>query len=864
MSIRSRSTRALCALVCLAFASSLHAGADHTFEIDTADFKPQPKTMNLAGDFNGWSISATPMKLAAGHKWSVTVKDIEEGTRYYKFVVDAGTPEQKWINDPKADKSLEVSDGNTGNNSGVVVGIDPMKLPPAKANHINAEAIRFNAGDTNDFSPLDDKTARVRVRTQTGDVETIAFVAGEPSADIQPLRRLATERGLDVYGGVVALPADAKTWSFAITDGTAVLKTTSDGKPVDVTNDNALTVSSVIDVPAWTADANWYQIFAERFRNGDPSNDPGDFTAYERLIAWNADWFKAQPGETPGDENFFQGAGNVWKRRYGGDLAGVREKLPYLRSLGINAIYFNPIFEAESMHKYDTADFRHVDDNFGVRDPVAASGQKPVLGNRELFNLDGLPVAADYKETEDPSTWKWTKSDLLFLELLKDAHAQGFRLVIDGVFNHTGRAHPYFQDVLKNGKRSKYAEWFEITDFGDEKNWREMADPYAVHGKPGGIQWHAWDGANGHLPNFKEDAARGLAQGPRDHILAIAKRWGDPDGDPKTKDGIDGWRLDAANEVPHAFWIDFRTAVRAANPEAYIVGELWGPSQAWVNSGKEFDAVMNYQFAMPAQEFFVNKEKQLKVSDFNNRLVKVWFMYPHAASMAMQNLFDSHDTDRLASMFVNPDRPYDGANRPQDNAKDRPYDMRAPTAEEWQRLLQAVAFQNTFIGAPMTYYGNEAGMWGADDPSDRQPFVWDDKGPYAPGVEFNKQIFEGFQRFIAIRNALPALREGTFYPVAIDDAANTYAFGRELGDKRVYVALNRSGETKTIQLDGIGDGAYVDFADPKSVSIVMPDSPAIDQRPKPVVAKDAKAMTATGGKLSVTLPAYGTAILAPR
>jgi cyclomaltodextrinase / maltogenic alpha-amylase / neopullulanase len=894
MSLRSRTSRALCAFAIFAFATSANA-ADHTFEIDTSSFTPQPRTMSLAGDFNGWSTTATPMKLAAGHKWSVTIKDVEEGTRYYKFVVDAGTPGQKWINDPKADKSLEVSDGNSGNNSGVVIGVDPVKLPPAKANHINQEALRFDSTDPADLD-LSPAGMRIRVRTQANDVQhvIVSYRATKPNPELivdgdvagggSKLRKVATERGLDVYASVIPWKVDdpssltIQSIGILVDDGDNAAATLEMKK-----GQNARVVASESTPPRWTADANWYQIFVERFRNADPSNDPGDFTAYERLIAWNADWFKTQPGEVPGDENFFHGAGNVWKRRYGGDLAGVREKLPYLRSLGINAIYFNPIFEAESMHKYDTADYRHVDDNFGVRDadqqrgasaPLVAEPQAPNhergahatmrLGNRELFNLDGSPVAADFKETEDPTTWRWTKSDLLFLELLKDAHAQGFHLIVDGVFNHTGRAHPYFQDVLKNGKRSKYADWFEITDFGDEKNWHEMADPYAVHGKPGGVQWNAWDGKNGHLPNFKEDAKLGLAQGPRDHILAIAKRWGDPDGDPKTNDGIDGWRLDAANEVPHAFWVDFRAAVRAANPESYITGELWGPSQAWVNSGKEFDAVMNYQFAMSVVEFFCNNVKLMKVSDFNNRMVKVWFMYPQASAMAMQNLFDSHDTDRLASMFVNADRPYDGENRPQDNAQGKKYDMRAPTAEEWQRLLQAVAFQNTFIGAPMTYYGDEAGMWGADDPSDRQPFVWDDKGPYAPGVGFNKNVFDGFQRFIAIRNALPALRAGSFYPVAIDDAANTYAFGRELGDKHVYVAMNRSGQPRTIQLDSIENGSYVDFADPKSVSIAMPDSPSIDERPKPVVASDAKAMMATGGKLSIRLPAYGTAILAPR
>src|SRR5204862_1531228 len=138
------------------------------------------------------------------------------------------------------------------------------------------------------------------------------------------------------------------------------------------------------------------QIFPERFRKGDPSNDPGD-KPYEHLVKWQAKWFATAEGETPGDENFYKGTGNVWKRRYGGDVQGLIEALPYLKSLGINAIYLNPMFEAESMHKYDTADYRHIDDNFGVKG--------------DLAQLAG--------ETDDPATWKWSASDRLILTFVE-------------------------------------------------------------------------------------------------------------------------------------------------------------------------------------------------------------------------------------------------------------------------------------------------------------------------------------------------------------------------------------------------------------------------------------------------------------
>jgi cyclomaltodextrinase / maltogenic alpha-amylase / neopullulanase len=184
-------------------------------------------------------------------------------------------------------------------------------------------------------------------------------------------------------------------------------------------------------VPDWAKDAVWYQIFPERFRNGDSSNDPGEHW-YENLIPWTADWWQThvEHGEVAGQENFYRGHGNVWRRRYGGDIQGLIESLPYLRELGVNALYLNPVFKAESMHKYDAGDFRHIDDRFGFKG--------------DIDELEG--------ETDDPATWQWTRTDLLFLECLDEAKRQGFRVIIDGVFNHTGREHYAFQDVLRHGK----------------------------------------------------------------------------------------------------------------------------------------------------------------------------------------------------------------------------------------------------------------------------------------------------------------------------------------------------------------------------------------------------------------------------
>ena len=190
------------------------------------------------------------------------------------------------------------------------------------------------------------------------------------------------------------------------------------------TNDDYSAAHAEVQTPDWAKHAVWYQIFPERFRNGDPSNDPGDNDT-STLVHWQANWWKASQGEAPGDENFYKGQGNVWKRRYGGDMQGLIEALPYLESLGITAIYLNPMFEADSMHKYDTTDYRHIDDNFGIKGDVAAAGRpRPTIP--ATWTVDANPTSSSSTSSPKPTR-------------------QGFKVILDGVFNHVGRSHWAFR-----------------------------------------------------------------------------------------------------------------------------------------------------------------------------------------------------------------------------------------------------------------------------------------------------------------------------------------------------------------------------------------------------------------------------------
>lgn len=821
------------------------AAQPHTFRFDARGVEPRPVEVFVAGSFNGWNPRGEAMREVSPGVFELT-RVLPEGVHFYKFVLD-GT---RWVNDPASDRELEEPDGFGGVNSAVLVGPDARRLGPARPDHINEAAIRFDPTVQSDFNVVESGVVQVSLRVLAGDVPVVRVharaydAAGGESGDVvvAELSRRETRMGFDRYAAVVEVPGltpqGTLHWCFELTDGstTLFLHPPPVGLQPSPRLESGYTASGRVRfaTPSWARHVVWYQIFPERFRNGEPANDPGA-APYERLIRWQADWWATQPGEVPGAENFYRGAGNVWQRRYGGDIQGIREKLGYLRELGVTALYLNPVFEAASMHKYDARDFRHIDGGFTVRRP------------------GGVPAAGE--KSPDPATWEWTEGDKLFLDFVAEARRMGFRVVLDLVCNHVGRDHPYFRDVMERGPESPYASWFEIERFADVHPTTE-----AMFGQPGGMHFRAWDGPNGLLPVFRHDPELGLAPGPFEHMMAITRRWMAPDGDASR--GIDGWRLDVANEVPSAFWRRWRQEVKRINPDALIIGEIWTPATPWLQ-GDQFDGVMNYQYAMAAQRFFVNQRLATTPSQFAQELHRLADLYPRQATLVLMNLHDSHDTDRLASMFVNPDRPYDGANRLQDNGPD--YSIAKPDSEQYQRMIQAIEFQMTSLGAPMLYYGTEAGMWSPDDPSNRQPFVWKDLEPFDnPEVHFNDAIFAAVQRAIALRHTLPVLRTGDFRVVHTDDAAGLLVVERRGGPDVAYVVVHRSGREHpaTLPLTLPPGTAWVDLLSADSSDLVPADDPA----GRAVLARrdDAPRWRADdAGTLRLTLGPWQTRVLVP-
>ena len=794
---------------------SQDAAVAHAFRFDAGDVRPRPATVFLVGSFNHFSRTDTPMVVDDNGVFTATLQ-LSPGVYHYKFLADG----QRWFTDPTADKKL--TDKADHGNSGVVIGDDAAALPPPMPNHIEPRGLAHAVNDDADSNMASATQLRLRVRTQADDVQAIGALSSSDHGQTwqrQPLGPGGRSMGFDYFGGVVNLsPAEAVDYVFELTDGSAVryfapgyLYASRQAAEAQPFHRSAI---PTFETPDWAKHAVWYQIFPERFRNGDTSNDPPG------IQRWTAKWYTTLPGEAPGANNVYKGEGNMFKRRYGGDIQGIRQELPYLRSLGVNALYLNPIFQADSLHKYDTRDYRHVDDHFGV-----------------------AHSADELNETNDSATWKWSASDKLFLDFVADAHRQGFKVILDGVFNHVGRSHPFFQDVVRNGKDSKYAEWFVIYDFGHG----------GEVGKPGGLQYQGWNAKNGSLPIWKKDPKLGIVHGPREHLFDITRRWLAPDGD--VSRGVDGFRLDAANEIPHPFWVDWRKLVKSINPDAYIDGEVWSWSQPWLY-GDQFDAVMNYQFAMASQSFFVDEKTALTPSAFAGRLDQLFYNYPLQVVLVNQNLFDSHDTDRFASRFLNPDLGYNRGVRIQEPGNK--YNISKPNAVDWARDRQAVAFQMAFAGAPMVYYGDEAGMWSPSDPSDRMPMWWKDLEPFDDRqFRFDQKLHDWYQRCIAVRNQLPALQTGSFNSIVTDDRRSVFAFAREAAGQAVYVVINRKNAGDTVRVPVAGD-VLTNWLDDKQATLV----PATGDNDRPTLRKIGDGYHVEHGSVTLQLPPFGAAILA--
>lgn len=430
-----------------------------------------------------------------------------------------------------------------------------------------------------------------------------------------------------------------------------------------------------IKTPDWVKHAVFYQIFPDRFAK---SKQP------RKLILKNASW------EAWDDMPTLYG----YK---GGDLWGVMEQFDYLQDLGVNAIYFTPIFQSASNHRYHTHDYYQVD---------------PMLGGNPAFK-----------------------------ELLEAAHKRNIKVVLDGVFNHASRGIFFFHDILENGRSSPWKDWFRI------EGW-----PLAPYNYEAPANYVGW-ADNRALPVFNHDNPE-----VREYIMEIAEHW--------IKLGIDGWRLDVPFEVKTpGFWQEFRDRVKAINPDAYIVGEVWTDAREWLD-GTQFDGVMNYLFAGPTIAFCagdrVDKEQLTNVAyspfpplfapEYAAKIKALLELYPWEIQLTQLNLLASHDTARLISIA--------GGDK---------------ASVELATLLLL-----TFPGAPSIYYGDEVGLQGKLDPDSRRAFPME--------ANWDLDILNCHKKIIALRHKYPSLRTGTYEVLCAE--RTIYVFARILNGEETIVAVN--------------------------------------------------------------------------
>ncbi len=576
------------------------------------------------------------------------------------------------------------------------------------------------------------------------------------------------------------------------------------GNPNDIFAYDIVVHTADFETPDWMKDAVIYQIFPDRFFDAMEYNNDDQTTArgtvdYEYVNDW---YMLPENPEMASNPDYpiyaLKGDGEWSNEIYGGDLAGITERIEYLKALGVTVIYLNPVFSSISNHRYDACDYMKID---------------PILGDLGDFE-----------------------------ELVAVAEANGMHIILDGVFNHVSDDSVYFDRYYKflpdaaekyDGKIGAYPYWAYVYDLMNEEGYSRSAAESAARtyfAENYGItdfSYTEWFAVENKKATYSDSI--GLRAGKK--VYTYEGWWG-YDSMPVIKStngsefqtgnwaeeilshenpdsvnaywitrGMDGWRLDVANEVSDETWQNFRESVKALDSEAVIIGEIWADATRYL-LGDMYDSVMNYVFrdavAGFARGYLINRDNKAELwdndytaSDAITTLEILRERYPEEAFYAMMNLVGSHDTARILSYLddVEDDR------YQKDIANNFP--MYETTSERAKQLQYVVAFiQFTYAGAPTIYYGDEIGMTGCDDPDDRRAFEWG-KG--------QKDLVEWYATLAAIRAEYPALRTGSVEPFAPDRDVMGYV--RSDAENTLIVLVNRSSSDKTITRDG----TYVDL-----------------------------------------------------
>ncbi|HEY1015037.1 MAG TPA: alpha amylase N-terminal ig-like domain-containing protein [Herpetosiphonaceae bacterium] len=690
------------------------------------------------------------------------------------------------------------------------------------------------------------QTVTLRLRTAAHDVERVQARVYSTATQAQSLREMARVNGDESYDyWQLSIPAqNAKTvlyYRFVISDGDTTVYYEDDdrfdgglGEVVNTSGDrswNIYVYDPAFDAPAWAKNGIIYQIFAERFRNGDASNDPTADPATDRGWFYPTERghrFPITPWNTivPDPEPYTDDTRPYWatysSTMYGGDLQGVTQKLDYLQSLGVTIVYLNPIFDSPSNHKYDGRDYRVVDPAFG-----------------------GQPA---------------------FDQLVQGLHARGMKLVLDGVPNHVSSDSPFFDRFNRfptvgacESLASPYRSWFFF----------EPATPAGTGVCAGDTNYRGWFGV-ATLPQINTAHPQVLdywfREGNNPNDKGAARYW--------LAQGADGWRIDVVPDVigvNPTFFEDFRAATKDEKPDSMSYSETWGEGDVRDRVlGDEFDSTMNYRYRKAVLGFIRDTRwtdndggqeiDPLSPSQFINAFKTIEEDYPAPAFQSAMNLIDSHDTNRAVHVLNEEGFTGTGYDR-------QPVDGFVAARA---RLGLVAGLQMTLPGAPTIYYGDEVGLTGygydvpRDDPYNRQPYPWSDQPGYSSLPEWRKAdptLLSHYQALGTLRNSKSYLRTGSLDELRADDEAKILAYGRKDATGAAIVVFNRGTTPQTVTLDL---ATYI----PNGVALLKSypagpaSAPAANQRYTFVVAPQSFGVWTTPTNASMGIPAAATNLAA--
>ncbi|MBO4416475.1 MAG: glycoside hydrolase family 13 protein [Lachnospiraceae bacterium] len=565
----------------------------------------------------------------------------------------------------------------------------------------------------------DERSITVRLRTAKNDIEACFLYYGNRVDEVEPIKVTelkmeicATDDLFDYFEAVISSDYNRVCYYFKLVAGTEEQFLYSRGF-CDVMEANRteyfqypyIRREELLQKPEWARNAVMYHIFPDSFANGrrrideeskcidiyengslcteNTGSDAGNTSAALQLAGSNTANTEIRPVKK--DKRGHS------KSLLGGTIRGIIENIDYLKSLGVNLLYLNPIFKANSYHKYDTIDYFEIDPCFGTK--------------------------ADFKE------------------LVDILHENGIRIVLDGVFNHCGPDFFAFKDVLEKGENSKYCGWFYKLNFPIKYEYPPNYECFA----------------------YVKDMPKLNTGNPevRDYICRVGKYW-------ISEFGIDGWRLDVANEVDHDTWRAFRRAVLEERPDAFLIAEIWEDADVWLK-GDQFDSAMNYIFTYLCRDFFASGT--IGAKEFDEQMNKALMRYPAPVANVQMNMLDSHDVPRFLH--------YCGGNT--------------------DRLKLAFFYMMTAPGIPSVFYGDELYMTGEKESEYRSPFPWE---------KLENGFTAELSEWIEIRKKHPALTEGGYRKVYADDKG-LYVFERRCADESLFVVINNSDTGRRLRCEDI-------------------------------------------------------------